>query len=113
MGCPSGVCSGYELTTDLDFDTDGDSVSGPGDDYWNEGSGWDPIGDFDNARFNTTFDGNGNTISNLYINRMTGRWIGLFGFGNWGSRISPNPPKRWSLGLKPGMMGKGRRAGQV
>ena len=87
MGCPSGVCSGYELTTDLDFDTDGDSVSGPGDDYWNEGSGWDPIGDFDNARFNTTFDGNGNTISNLYINRMTGRWIGLFGFGNWGSTV--------------------------
>ena len=89
MGCPSGVCSGYELTTDLDFDTDGDSVSGPGDDYWNEGSGWDPIGEFDSdARFNTTFDGNGHTISNLYINRMTERWIGLFGFGNWGSTVS-------------------------
>ena len=87
MGCPESRCWGYELDADLDFDTDDNGASGSGDDYWNDGSGWDPIGDFDNARFNTTFEGNGHTISNLFINRSSARWVGLFGFGNWSSTI--------------------------
>ena len=33
--------------------------------------------------------------------------------GGQGSRLSPNPPKRWAVALTPGMMGKGRRTGQA
>ncbi len=72
-----GACKGYELKEDLDFDTDGDSVAGAGDAYWNEGSGWMPIG-----TFSAIFDGNGHTISNLFIKRegsfSAGYSVGLF-----------------------------------
>ena len=68
MGCPDAGCIGYELTTDLDFDTDGDGEAGEGDAYWNSGAGWLPIGDR-NSPFATTFDGDGHTISNLYVRR--------------------------------------------
>ena len=66
MGCPSGGCKGYELTDDLDF---GSVVTG---------AGWQPIGGVSNP-FNATFDGNGHTISNLYIARNNEHYIGLFG----------------------------------
>ena len=74
MGCPAG-CIGYELTADLDFDTDGDGDIGAGDDYWNNGRGWRPVG-AGNA-FRATFEGNGHTVSNLFIHRN--RYAGLFG----------------------------------
>ena len=45
-------CTGYELMTDLDFE---------GSDYAT-GTGWIPIEEFD-----AVFDGNGHTISNLFI----------------------------------------------
>ena len=84
MGCPSTGCSGYELGTDLDFDTDGSGSVDSGDDYWNGGSGWEPIGDNSNS-FYATFYGNGNTISNLFIDRSDTDDIGLFGHvGYWG-----------------------------
>ena len=35
MGCPQGNCIGYELTADLDFDTNGNGRIDPGDDYYN------------------------------------------------------------------------------
>jgi len=35
MGCPQGKCIGYELTADLDFDTNGNGRIDPGDDYYN------------------------------------------------------------------------------
>ena len=76
-GCPS-KCTGYELTADLDFDTNGDGSVDSSDDYYNSGSGWEPIGDGTNA-FNTNFHGNGHTISNLTIDRGTEHWGGLFG----------------------------------
>ena len=81
MGCGVNGCSGYELLADLDFDTDGDGAVDSDDDYWNDGDGWVPIG-WDStdevARFfNTTFDGNGHTLSNLFT---AGRgYSGLFG----------------------------------
>ena len=56
-----GACAGYELLSDLDFDAEG---------KWNSGLGWQPIG-WSVAPFNTTFEGNGHTIANLYINRRT------------------------------------------
>ena len=65
MGCPD-VCSGFELTGNLDFDTNGNGLADADDSYWNNGAGWTPIGSFPDE-FTTTFEGNGKTISNLYI----------------------------------------------
>ena len=80
MGCPDSGCSGYELISDLDFDTNGNGRADAGDDYWNDGEGWLPIGDdINNAAFKTFFNGGGHTISNLYIDRRDARYIGLFG----------------------------------
>ena len=58
MGCPSSGCTGYELAADLDLDTDGSGEADSGDDYWNGGSGWLPIGSGP-AGFNAKFDGGG------------------------------------------------------
>ena len=99
MGCPAvsgaATCTGYELTRDLDFDTDGDGsthtsgASDAQDAYHNGGNGWDPIGPsvsvgftervrrIREESFNAVFDGNGHNIHNLFISR--GRdWSGLF-----------------------------------
>ena len=51
MGCPDSECSGYELISDLDFDTNGNGRADAGDDYWNDGQGWAPIGDDFEADF--------------------------------------------------------------
>ena len=77
MGCLSAGCTGYELTADLDFDTDGSGTADSGDDYWNNGRGWVPIGDPTNL-FGATVEGNGHTISNLFIDRASTNAIGLF-----------------------------------
>ena len=63
MGCPEDSCTGYELVADLDFDTNRNGTDDAGDALWNDGKGWEPIS------FRGTFDGNGHTISNLFINR--------------------------------------------
>ena len=104
MGCPDGAdsdeapdaCAGYELTRDLDFDTDGSgstwtdsggtATSDANDAYHNGGSGWDPIGNAD-ARFNTTFDGGGKVVWNLFVKRGE-NYRGLFGITGTASRIT-------------------------
>ena len=73
--CESG-CNGYELTRSLDFDDADSYASSAVNPAWTAGSGWDPIGD----KFDTTFDGNGNTISNLFIERTDTQSVGLFSF---------------------------------
>ena len=96
MGCPTSDtdaddqdCLGYELESDLDFDTDGDgatyTLSGntatgdSGDAYNDGGSGWDPIGPAGaGAQFNAVFDGKGHLIRNLFINRSSRSRTGLF-----------------------------------
>ena len=75
--CRQG-CSGYELARSLDFDEADSYASGSVSAAWTGGTGWRPIGVSKN-RFNTTFNGNGHTISNLYIDRIRGS-VGLFGF---------------------------------
>ena len=82
MGCPDTGCKGYELTANLDFDTNGSGLADSGDDYWNEGSGWEPIGDLADP-FDAVFDGNGHTVSNLFIDRGTEDHVGLFGYTNY------------------------------
>ena len=83
MGCSFEGCLGYELELDLDFDTNGSGDADAGDTYWNDGEGWEPIGlpEFDFfptliGAFRTTFEGNGHSISNLFVNR--GSYSGLF-----------------------------------
>ena len=83
MGCPVGGCSGYEVVSDLDFDTNGNGVADAGDAYWNDGSGWAPLGYYrgadDQRLFKATFDGGGYTISNMFISRADQDNVGLFG----------------------------------
>ncbi|WP_320818858.1 GLUG motif-containing protein [Thalassolituus sp.] len=86
-GCPATVidgvmqlvCTGYELTTNLDFDTNVDGVMDENDEYWNDGDGWMPIGS-SSRPFTSTFDGNGHQIRNLFINRTGSYFVGLFGY---------------------------------
>ena len=78
-GCTATRCTGYELAADLDFDTNGDGSADDQDAYWNDGQGWNPIGD-STDQFRTTFQGNRHTISNLFINRPLDSHVGLFGY---------------------------------
>ena len=68
LGCPPTGCIGYELTQDLSLAED---------------NNWLPI-----SYFNATFEGNGNTISNLKINRPNTNHVGLFGAVLYQSRIT-------------------------
>ncbi len=75
------ACRGYELMADLDFDTDRDGsthtngVGDPDDDYYNSGSGWEPIR---GTGYGAILEGNGHTIANLFINRGSETRVGLF-----------------------------------
>ena len=74
-------CLGYELSSSLDFDDADNYASGEISASWTEGRGWLPIGDgreYD-ISFNATFDGNGHTISSLYVNHADSA-AGLFGY---------------------------------
>ena len=83
--CSVASCAGYELTANLDFDTNGNGEADEGDVYWNSGSGWIPIGESSDP-FATTFEGGDHTISNLYIRRSP--TVGLFGVLGSGSTVS-------------------------
>ena len=84
VACVSG-CEGYELMNALDFRL-GATLT---DDYsiWAEGStatgavaaGWEPIGTTSDP-YRGVFEGNGNTISNLFIDRSSTNNVGLFGY---------------------------------
>ena len=81
-GCPATGCIGYELVHDLDFNDD-NSYRSPRKDNkatWTTiattPTGWNPIGI--GGGFLGLFDGNGHTISNLYINRGGAQKVGLF-----------------------------------
>ena len=91
MGCNDlQGCSGYELTADLDFDTNGNGMADSGDTYWNNGEGWVPIGGEGSLSFGSLldpnnpflaiFEGNGHTISHLFIDTDTAVFSGLFGY---------------------------------
>ena len=91
MGCNAlQGCSGYELTADLDFDTNGNGMADSGDTYWNNGAGWTPIGGEGTLSsgslfvlsnpYLSIFEGNGYTISHLFIDTDTADLSGLFGY---------------------------------
>lgn len=80
-GCPESGCIGFELTADLDFDSNADGTMDENDTYWNAGEGWEPLGGrFGQDAFTATLEGNGYRIDNLYINRPSGNYQGLFGY---------------------------------
>ena len=92
MGCPQDGCYGYEMSADLDFDTDGSGGPSEGDKFWNDGAGWEPFGNLEGVfifpygdAFDGYFHGNGHTISNLFINRPMEDAVGLFGFAWYGT----------------------------
>lgn len=67
----------YNLSNDLSSTTTGyDTYASSSA---NSSAGWNPIGD-NPTKFTGTFDGLGHTISDLYINRPTESFLGLFGF---------------------------------
>ena len=86
MGCPDGGdsdqlsdgCMGYELTANLDFDTNGDGNVDASDAYPN----WTPI-----SALGRTFHGNNHTISNLTTSGG-GRERGLFARLGGSARVS-------------------------
>ena len=91
MGCADGTatatCTGYELRSDLDFDTDGDGGIDADDGFhWNRSQGWEGIGTSANP-FTGTFQGNNKTIANLYINRTQPARAGLFGEVGSGGKL--------------------------
>ncbi|MFW6142201.1 MAG: GLUG motif-containing protein, partial [Candidatus Saliniplasma sp.] len=69
------------LDSDVVLYNDLDENSPGYDDWVGTASGWEPIGD-DVDPFTGIFDGNGKTISGLYIDRPTEEYIGLFGYTN-------------------------------
>ena len=68
MGCRDSGCTGYELNRSLDFNNPDSYAANAVNTAWTSGGGWFPIGvrDFDHS-FRATFEGNNNTIANLFI----------------------------------------------
>lgn len=78
-GCPASGCKGYELTRDLNFDTNSNGRLDEGDLFWNEGKGFEPIGNF-TLKFIAEFNGNNFGIYNLNMQRPGQRFVSLFGY---------------------------------
>ncbi len=94
MGVPADILAqGYELATNLTFDTNGDKTINEEDAFWNKGKGWPSIGSFAEP-FQAVFEGNGHTIDNLFQDQsdpavFANRPNGLFGLiGNRGQVIN-------------------------
>jgi hypothetical protein len=77
----NNLSGSYYLASDIDAT---DTIN------WDSGKGFDPIGWSTGAGqyFSGTFDGNGYTISNLYINRTTQNENALFGNIGGGAQIA-------------------------
>ena len=78
IGCP-GACVGYELTANINLDTNGNGSHDSADAYYNSGMGWLPIGEDSSNEFTAKFKGNGYTVQNLTVNRTSTTNVGLFG----------------------------------
>ena len=56
----------------------------------NPTQGWQPIGSSSSSAFKGVLDGNGKTISGLWINRSNSDYIGLFGYASQASVVNLN-----------------------
>lgn len=72
------LSGGYSFILLNDLGTFTDGYDQYASDNANNGQGWSSLGNFDNA-FRGNFDGLGNSIYNLNINRATSSQVGLFG----------------------------------
>ncbi len=89
----------YQLTNNIDCSATGISDTHAENydaDLYNNGLGFEPVGTYiyddqyealTSAMFTGQFDGNGKTISNLYINRGETIFVGLFGMMGSGSIV--------------------------
>ncbi|WP_321777357.1 GLUG motif-containing protein [Sulfurimonas sp.] len=78
QGINGNLSGNYVLGSNIDASTTS---------TWNAGKGWNPLGNF-GTRFTGTFDGLGHSISNLYINRASTHYIGLFGYADTGATVT-------------------------
>lgn len=93
------LSANYQLADDIDCSATGisDTENAKYDAaLYNDGLGFEPIGTYSyddhyeaitSAMFTGQFDGNGKTISNLYIDRPTTDYVGLFGMLGSGSTV--------------------------
>jgi hypothetical protein len=83
---PRWAVSTFHLVRDLDFNDDG-SYADPAANKptYTTGTGWTPL-----REFYGVLDGQGHTISNLFINRPATDFVALFdrALGNWQSLVS-------------------------
>ena len=86
MGC-AATCVGYELTADINLDTNSYGSHTSADAYYDSGNGLAPIGPNSSNEFTGDFKGNGHTIDNLTINRTSTTNVGLFGRTSSAARI--------------------------
>jgi len=77
----------YYLTQNIDCSATNPTDPENSNSIWSDGKGFDPIGCFNgcgsraiNNPFTGTFDGQGFSINNLYINRNSENYVGLFGY---------------------------------
>lgn len=78
------LAKSFILMNDLDFASAGSYENGSGylsGNTFTIGSGWVPIGTETN-RFSGNFDGNGHSISNLFIDRDSTNYQGMFGYAD-------------------------------
>ena len=83
----SGTYEGYELMNNLDFERSRWADGASGGDAVTDG--WESIGEI-RSRFTAIFEGNGHTISNLFIDRSSTDYVGLFGYVSEGSAALRN-----------------------
>ena len=84
LGCPRGVCRGYELANNIDFTGSRWASNCIGANC--VAGGWDPIGS-EATPFTASFEGNSYVIQNLYINRNV-QYLGLFSYVSENASIS-------------------------
>ncbi|MEX1198511.1 MAG: hypothetical protein WEB57_11715 [Pseudohongiellaceae bacterium] len=75
----------YILTADIDLMSATGRVSGA---FWNNGAGWEPIGQTLASSFTGSLDGNGFTITGLFIERAGENQAGLFGWIGFGAQLT-------------------------
>lgn len=105
---PADGGEGIEISTCSDLRQIGENLAG---DYvvisdlqcsesreWNDGSGLIPLGgNGPQDAFSGTFDGQGHSITNLYIDNDTANYVGLFGRIGVDDPMDPNYPKSGTI----------------
>ena len=77
----------YTLMRDLNFNDDSSYYNVANKITWTTGDGWLPVGN-SSTKFSGILNGDSKTISNLYINRSSTDYVGLFGYTTTNSQIT-------------------------